>query len=552
MADVFISYAREDRDRARDLAGHLEDQGWTVWWDRKLVAGQNFDEILTHQLQIAKSVVVLWSSHSIASVWVKNEATLADRRGVLIPTRIEVVDLPMPFQLKETVDLSTWDGDATSEELQFLFDSIKAGLESLAAGGAAAEASDSADGGDRRARASAGSPAGRRRWRPRRKHLAIAGLVVAIAGTLIAMQWRSMAPSLDVTARFMRASDTRGAPLPIDAALLRRVQDTRKELLLSLKPDLVLPDPENASLLSVAQTVVADVDQFDTPPERRDEVARFFRTAAKADCSCWTEVTKSDGPPLPNHIPATAWTLYALAEAGIAASDAEIGFLLQEQSPAGWWAFFPVPDERYASAYATAWALLALEHQRSRDLLPATLSDRVAAAIVRGSDWLAANHEPGVALWKNYPYLPNGTVSRSISGVALHALHRVAPKAAVPLEKQWLDALSAAPAAADGYADYYWIPTRNGGPTLESYMHVDLPWMLIATADAYSQGGRMQRARALTWLEHALDQPSVLQESSRLENWWRAELLISINYVLDRGAPDEAAQSASAAATSPQ
>jgi len=112
--------------------------------------------------------------------------------------------------------------------------------------------------------------------------------------------------------------------------------------------------------------------------------------------------------------------------------------------------------------------------------------------------------------------------------------------------------LSAAPAAADGYADYYWIPTRNGGPTLESYMHVDLPWMLIATADAYSQGGRMQRARALTWLEHALDQPSVLQESSRLENWWRAELLISINYVLDRGAPDEAAQSASAAATSPQ
>jgi hypothetical protein len=36
---MFISYAREDRDRARLLAEALQDRGWSLWWDRKIVAG---------------------------------------------------------------------------------------------------------------------------------------------------------------------------------------------------------------------------------------------------------------------------------------------------------------------------------------------------------------------------------------------------------------------------------------------------------------------------------------------------------------------------------
>jgi hypothetical protein len=33
MTDVFISYAREDRETAAKLAKVLEDQGYSVWWD---------------------------------------------------------------------------------------------------------------------------------------------------------------------------------------------------------------------------------------------------------------------------------------------------------------------------------------------------------------------------------------------------------------------------------------------------------------------------------------------------------------------------------------
>jgi len=71
MSDVFISYATEDRERARSLADGLEQLGWSVWWDRKIVAGQMFDRIIEEALAEAKCVVVLWSKVSITS-----EATL--------------------------------------------------------------------------------------------------------------------------------------------------------------------------------------------------------------------------------------------------------------------------------------------------------------------------------------------------------------------------------------------------------------------------------------------------------------------------------------------
>ena len=80
MHDVFISYAREDRDRARVLADALVGRGWSVWWDWKIIAGQTFDHAIEQQLEAAGSVVVLWSEHWVASEWVRNEAAVAAER----------------------------------------------------------------------------------------------------------------------------------------------------------------------------------------------------------------------------------------------------------------------------------------------------------------------------------------------------------------------------------------------------------------------------------------------------------------------------------------
>ena len=42
MADIFLSYAKEDRAQARTFAKMLESCGWSVFWDRKIIAGDDW------------------------------------------------------------------------------------------------------------------------------------------------------------------------------------------------------------------------------------------------------------------------------------------------------------------------------------------------------------------------------------------------------------------------------------------------------------------------------------------------------------------------------
>lgn len=77
-------------------------------------AGQTYDEVTEGQLHAAKAVVVLWSSRSVRSKWVRAEATLGDRKSALIPVMIEQCDRPIMFELIQTADLIAWEGDTTA------------------------------------------------------------------------------------------------------------------------------------------------------------------------------------------------------------------------------------------------------------------------------------------------------------------------------------------------------------------------------------------------------------------------------------------------------
>ena len=50
MAEIFISYASENRERARALAQTLGARGWSVWWDREIPLGKSFDEVIEKAL----------------------------------------------------------------------------------------------------------------------------------------------------------------------------------------------------------------------------------------------------------------------------------------------------------------------------------------------------------------------------------------------------------------------------------------------------------------------------------------------------------------------
>jgi hypothetical protein len=110
MADIFISYASEDRQRAEKLAKRLEEQGWSVWWDRSIRAGQYFDVVIEEAINAAKCVVVLWSKESVKSPWVRDEAFFGKEREIIIPAKIEPVDLPFGFERIHAADLtSDWE-----------------------------------------------------------------------------------------------------------------------------------------------------------------------------------------------------------------------------------------------------------------------------------------------------------------------------------------------------------------------------------------------------------------------------------------------------------
>jgi hypothetical protein len=124
MSEIFISYAAEDRERAHELADALVARGWSVWWDRKIPLGKSFDEVIERALGEAKCVVVLWSSISVNSEWVRNEASEGRRRGILVPVFLEAVDAPLAFRLLNGANLSNWSIAVSNTEFDKLVERV--------------------------------------------------------------------------------------------------------------------------------------------------------------------------------------------------------------------------------------------------------------------------------------------------------------------------------------------------------------------------------------------------------------------------------------------
>jgi hypothetical protein len=65
---IFVSYKREDRRQIEPLIDIIAAQGWTVFWDPKIVPGSpNWDMLLERKLMAAKCVLVAWSAAAATS-----------------------------------------------------------------------------------------------------------------------------------------------------------------------------------------------------------------------------------------------------------------------------------------------------------------------------------------------------------------------------------------------------------------------------------------------------------------------------------------------------
>jgi formylglycine-generating enzyme required for sulfatase activity len=126
MADIFLSYAREDRLAAERVVRALEELGYEVWWDPDIPAGPSYRRVLQQALESARSVVVLWSTASVVSSWVQDEATEGQERGVLVAARLMDVKPPLGFRGHQLADLSSWDGGVEDPEFRRLLRGVEA------------------------------------------------------------------------------------------------------------------------------------------------------------------------------------------------------------------------------------------------------------------------------------------------------------------------------------------------------------------------------------------------------------------------------------------
>ena len=120
MARIFLSYARDDAELAKKLAGLIAQAGHQVWWDREIQGGSHFSSEIDKALQDADAVLVLWTEASVKSAWVQDEAAEGRDSGRLVPMVLNGVRPPLGFRQYQSIELGQWSGEGEPHQFSAL------------------------------------------------------------------------------------------------------------------------------------------------------------------------------------------------------------------------------------------------------------------------------------------------------------------------------------------------------------------------------------------------------------------------------------------------
>jgi hypothetical protein len=261
------------------------------------------------------------------------------------------------------------------------------------------------------------------------------------------------------------------------------------------------------------------------PLPDKDALVAYVNSRRVGGCFCWTELEEQQKPQSASFI--GGWVMAAFAKAGAPAATEDFDYVLQHQNPAGWWPMFPESGaSQYASTYSTAWLTLGLHEQRSAGLVPADKTRAVDGAIRRAVMWLMRSRQG--ARWKAHPSAPQTDTPDAQSGFVLHVLHQFGSLDLTDVDRAWLDALPQKDLDPSSLDRHYTILPYARSSAIDHFEDIRLPWILLATADAFPSGSVAQRARTLNWFENVLRNPEVRGADTQGFDWVRSELLIGI------------------------
>jgi TolB-like protein/Tfp pilus assembly protein PilF len=126
MADVFVSYKREDSAKVRRLVAALRDAGFDVWWDEDIPASAPWEATIEKALAEAKAVIVCWSPASVLSENVRSEARVAREDGRLVQVFVKPCSPPLFFGERQGVDLADWRGRSDDPRVDEIIECVAA------------------------------------------------------------------------------------------------------------------------------------------------------------------------------------------------------------------------------------------------------------------------------------------------------------------------------------------------------------------------------------------------------------------------------------------
>jgi hypothetical protein len=126
MAQVFISYKRQDLQAVQPLVKALRDEGLDVWWDQDIAPHAPWEQTIEHEHHHAKVLIVAWSTAAVQSENVKAEARLARNRGKLLQVFVEPCEPPLFFGERQGIDFTGWGGSRTDRRFVALVAAARA------------------------------------------------------------------------------------------------------------------------------------------------------------------------------------------------------------------------------------------------------------------------------------------------------------------------------------------------------------------------------------------------------------------------------------------
>lgn len=110
MTDVYVAYAREDRDRLRLITEMLRFEGWDLWMDPFDLSDEP-SPVAELKLASARVILAFWSDRSRTSEVIRSEAATGLYKNKLMQLRIDSGAPPRPFDQVESLDFAHWRGD---------------------------------------------------------------------------------------------------------------------------------------------------------------------------------------------------------------------------------------------------------------------------------------------------------------------------------------------------------------------------------------------------------------------------------------------------------